>query len=211
MLNTLQTQPQKRFTPYAWVTTIANLMAEEKPCNYAPWLRSQYQIPSKPSDYDNTDHDEMVIQRAVELQNNGYQITVETANSVKVVGKQYKICIAGRPDIIAIKDNWILVEDCKSGKKRKSHRYQVLLYMMLLRHAENTKAQCQNRQILGRLIYPDDIQDISEHYLDQTFKDKLHQILAILTSPEIPTPQANPWNCRYCALPDQYCSLKMSA
>ncbi|MFM7576916.1 MAG: hypothetical protein ACKO5Q_08265, partial [Microcystaceae cyanobacterium] len=109
---------KKRFTPYAWVTTIANLMAEEKPCYYAAWLRSQYQIPSKPSDYDTTDHDEMVIQRAVELQNQGYQITVETANNIKVFGQQYEICIAGRPDIVAIKDNWILIEDCKSGKKR---------------------------------------------------------------------------------------------
>ena len=102
-----------------------------------------------------------------------------------------KIYIADRPDIIAIKDDWVIVEDCKSGKKRKSHRYQVLLYMLLLRHADNTKEQCKNRQILGRLIYPDEIEDISSIYLDQTFLNKLHQTLKILTSPEIPTPQAN--------------------
>ena len=122
-----------------------------------------------------------------------------------------KIYIADRPDIIAIKDDWVIVEDCKSGKKRKSHRYQVLLYMLLLRHADNTKEQCKNRQILGRLIYPDEIEDISSIYLDQTFLNKLHQTLKILTSPEIPTPQANQCNCLYCTIPDQYCSLKMSA
>ena len=118
MLTTLQTQPKKRLTPYAWVTTIAQLMAEEKPCYYAPWLRTQYHIPTSPSDYDSTNHDEMLIQRAVELQNQEHQITVENPNSIKVFGNKFKICIAGRPDIIAIKDDWIIVEDCKSGKKR---------------------------------------------------------------------------------------------
>jgi len=211
MLTTLQTQPKKRLTPYAWVTTIAQLMAEEKPCYYAPWLRTQYHIPTSPSDYDSTNHDEMLIQRAVELQNQEHQITVENPNSIKVFGNKFKICIAGRPDIIAIKNDWVIVEDCKSGKKRKSHRYQVLLYMLLLRHADNTKEQCKNRQLLGRLIYPDETEDISSIYLDQTFLDKLHQTLKILTSLEIPTPQANQWNCRYCTIPDQYCSLKKSA
>ena len=83
--------------------------------------------------------------------------------------------------------------------------------MLLLRHADNTKEQCKNRQLLGRLIYPDETEDISSIYLDQTFLDKFHQTLKILTSPEIPTPQANQWNCRYCTIPDQYCSLKKKA
>jgi hypothetical protein len=56
----------------------------------------------------------MVIQRASQLQAEGFTVYVEYANSLKVNGKIFDICVAGRPDIVAIKDNWVVVEDCKT-------------------------------------------------------------------------------------------------
>ncbi len=131
MNHTTLGQPQKRFKPYTWVTTVAQLMADEKACPFSPWLRAQYQISIPSSEFDTSLHDDMVNYRSQELRDQGYVVTVENANSLKVTGNTFGICIAGRPDIIAIKGNKVIVEDCKSGRQRPSHYYQVLLYSPL--------------------------------------------------------------------------------
>ncbi len=105
---------KKRFKSYAWVTWLAPLLAGEKMCNFSLWLPTQYQFEKPPSNYDSSEHDEMVIQRASQLQAEGFTVYVEYANSLKVNGKIFDICVAGRPDIVAIKDNWVVVEDCKT-------------------------------------------------------------------------------------------------
>ncbi|WLT40322.1 Dna2/Cas4 domain-containing protein (plasmid) [Synechocystis sp. B12] len=150
----------------------------------------------------------MVIQRAKSLRQQGYDVAVEAENSQKVVGKVFDICIAGHPDIVAYNDNQIIVEDCKSSRKRPFHYYQVLLYMMLIPHADTTKEKCQGRELNGRLIYPDCIEDIPRSMIDQDFIKQLHDILQILTSKNIPKPNASAENCRYCSLVGNYCSIK---
>jgi hypothetical protein len=146
---------KKRFKFYARVEQLSKLLAKEKLCNFSVWLPIQYQIEKPPSNYDPSEHDEMVIQRASQLQAEGFTVYVEYANSLKVNGKIFDICVAGRPDIVAIKDSWVVVEDCKTGKRRDSHRFQVLLYMLLLPLAPETKHHCQGHTPHGRLVYPD--------------------------------------------------------
>lgn len=201
-------ESRKRLDPYAWVTRVAQLMANEKSCHYAHWLPTNYHVSLLPSEFDSSNHDEMVIQRSIELQNQGFTVNVETANSFKVKGKTYPICIAGRPDLIAIKDNWVIVEDCKSGRYKKSHIYQVLLYMLLLPHAQQTKSICQGQIPHGRLIYSDRIVDIPTWQVNQEFISHFHQVLSSLTCADIPTPQPYQSECRYCRLPDKSCNFK---
>ena len=150
----------------------------------------------------------MVSQRAEILRQRGYTVAIEQENSKKVVGKTFDICIAGRPDIIAHNDDEIIVEDCKSGQQRPSHYYQVLLYMLLMPHAETTKTKCKGRKLIGRLVYPDMVEDVPQTLIDQDFMDQFHNILKIVTSDEIPKPNANEFNCRFCSLAGNYCSIK---
>jgi hypothetical protein len=199
---------KKRFKPYAWVTWLASLLAGEKLCKYAVWLPTQYQFEKPPSNYDSSEHDEMVIQRASQLQAEGFTVYVEYANSLKVNGKIFDICVAGRPDIVAIKDSWVVVEDCKTGKRRDSHRFQVLLYMLLLPLAPETKHYCQGQIPHGRLVYPDGTVEIPAWAVDRQFKQLLRQTIATIcsTTPPIATPSA--WECCYCNIPDAYCSAR---
>jgi CRISPR/Cas system-associated exonuclease Cas4 (RecB family) len=201
-------QSQKRLTPYAWVTRVAQLMAKEKNCHYGNWLPTNYHISLLPSDFDSSDHDKMVIQRSIELQNLGFSVNVENANSFKVKGKTYSICIAGRPDIVAIKDNWVVVEDCKSGREKTSHLYQILLYMLLLPHAPETKSLCKGQIPHGRLVYPDRIIDIPNQRIDRDFITHFQQVLSSLTRPDFPPRQPHSSECRYCRLPEKNCSFK---
>jgi CRISPR/Cas system-associated exonuclease Cas4 (RecB family) len=207
MTHSILTQPQKRSKPYTWVTTVAQLMASQEACPFLAWLRTQYQISLPPSEFDTSVHDDMVNDRTQQLRKQGYLVTVENANSLKLTGNTFDICIAGRPDIIAIKDNTIIVEDCKSGRQHLSHDYQILLYMLLMRYADKTKEKCKNRILLGRLVYLDIEKEIPESEVNKDLIVSLHQVLDQLTSQKIPTPKASQWNCRFCQISDNYCSI----
>ncbi|NER24670.1 MAG: Dna2/Cas4 domain-containing protein [Symploca sp. SIO1C2] len=202
---------KKRVTPYAWVTWLAKVMAGEKQCEYAVWKLAQYQFDKLPSDYDSSEHDQMVIKRASQLRAEGFTVYVENANSLKVNGRDYNICIAGRPDIVAIKDGCVVVEDCKSGKHRDSHRFQVLLYMLLLRYAPETKKRCQGMEPHGRLIYREDIVDIPAEAVDNQFIQLLRQTIETIVNTTPPSPKASTWECRYCNIPGTYCSARIDS
>jgi CRISPR/Cas system-associated exonuclease Cas4 (RecB family) len=196
---------KKRFKFYARVEQLSKLLAKEKQCNFSVWLSTQYQFEKPPRNYDPSKHDEMVIQRASQLQAEGFTVYVEYANSLKVNGKIFDICVAGRPDIVAIKDNWVVVEDCKTGKRRDSHRFQVLLYMLLLPLAPETKHHCQGQIPHGRLVYPDGTVEIPAWAVDRPFKQLLHQTIATICSPTPPNPTPSQWECRYCNIPAPHC------
>lgn len=194
---------------YAWVTWLAPLLAGEKVCKYPAYLLTQYQFHKPPSSYDSSKHDEMVIQRALQLQSEGFTVYIEDANSLKVNGKIFDICVAGRPDIVAIKDDWVVVEDCKTGKRKSSHRMQVLLYMLLLPFAPETKHHCQGKIPHGRLVYPDGTVEIPAWAVNSQFKQLLHQTIAIICNPTPPSPSPSNWECRYCNIPAAYCPARM--
>jgi hypothetical protein len=80
---------KKCFKFYARVEQISKLLAKEKLCNFSVWLPTQYQIEKPASNYDSSKHDEMVIQRAAQLQAESFTVYVEYANSLKVNGKIY--------------------------------------------------------------------------------------------------------------------------
>jgi CRISPR/Cas system-associated exonuclease Cas4 (RecB family) len=196
---------KKRFKFYARVEQLSKLLAKEKLCNFSVWLPTQYQFEKPPSKYDPSEHDEIVIQRASQLQAEGFTVYVEYANSLKVNGKIFDICVASRPDIVAIKDSWVVVEDCKTGKRRDSHRFQVLLYMLLLPLAPETKEYCQGQIPHGRLVYPDGTVEIPAWAVDRQFKQHLRQTIATICSTTPPNPTPSNWECRYCNIPATHC------
>lgn len=201
---------QKRSQAYLWVTWLAELLAGEKRCSFSVWKRTHYQLPKPPSSYDSSQHDEMVIQRAAQLQAEGFIVYVEYANAFKFKGKIFDICVAGRPDIVAIKDGWVVVEDIKTGRRKDSHKLQVLLYMLLLPFAPETQQYCNGQTPHGRLIYPDRTVEIPASSVDRPFKERLRQSIAAIASPTPPNPNPTSWECRYCKVPGAYCPSKLS-
>lgn len=202
------TQAQKRFNPYTTVSGLAQLLASEKDCLNALWQQTHYQFEKQPSTYNPSEHDEMLSQRALELDNQGFTVYVENQNSFKYQGQTFDICVAGRPDIIAIKDDWAVVEDIKTGKPKDSHKMQVLLYMSMLPFAPESKHLFKGHIPHGRLVYRDRILDIPKWSVDQEFRQRLQQLIAMLCSPEPPASKPSDWECRYCKVPSNYCSAK---
>ncbi|MGE5660354.1 MAG: PD-(D/E)XK nuclease family protein [Actinomycetota bacterium] len=168
-----------------------------------------YQFAKQPSTYDPSEHDEMVIKRALQLQNEGFTVYVENQNSFKYQGQYFDICVAGRPDIIAIKDNWAVVEDIKTGKPKDSHKMQVLLYLSMLPFSPETKHLFKGYIPHGRLVYRNQIVDFPKWSVNQQFRQRLQNLIAILCHSQPPNPTPSHWECRYCPVPSAYCSAKM--
>lgn len=202
--------PKPRTKQFIWVTWLAKLLAEEKKCIYSIQQLTNYQFPKQANNYDSSEHDEKVFQRAINLTEQGFTVYVEQQNSFKVNGKTYDVCVSGRPDIIAVKDDWVIVEDIKTGKRRNSHKMQVLLYMLLLPLASETQDICQKQIPHGRLIYADGVVDIPTWQVDDKFRKRLREAIAIISSSKSLKPKPSPWECRYCSLSHANCQAKMA-
>lgn len=200
---------KKRQHFYAWVTWLAQLLAEEKFCKYAVSMLTRYQFDKAPSNYNSSAHEEMVIERAAQLQSKGWTVYVENQNSFKYQGQIYPICVSGRPDIIAIKGNRLILEDCKTGKRKDSHKMQVLIYMLLVPLASETKDLCQGKRLHGRLIYRDGEIEIPVSAVDRQFKHRLREIIAIICNSTLPKPTPSNWECRYCNIPSGSCHSRI--
>lgn len=206
---TKTTQPaaKKRSKPYIWVTWLSSLMGEEKQCKHTAWFLAHYQFPKLPSDFDSSAHDEMVIQRAMKHQAQGSAVYVEDDNSFTINGKTCDI--GGKPDIVVIENGQLIIEDCKSGKRKAAHRMQVLIYMLLFPLSPQGQRLCQSHPPAGRLVYPDDIVEIYPSEVDSQFKEFFRQTVAIISGATPPPQAPSHWECRYCNVPGAYCPTRI--
>jgi len=110
--------------------------------------------------------------------------------------------IAGKPDILAIRDRQVWVEDCKTGRKKNSDLYQVLLYMLLL---PLSHPQCRGVKLQGRLVYPDGAIAISSDQVNEDFKAQFREAIALLSSSSPPHKVPSFQGCHYCDISAYYC------
>lgn len=131
------TEP-KRPKKYCWTTWLTKLLAGEDRCWYKAWYKSTYRYEKRADDADRADffaewqkkHDAITTRRVAELRKQGWVVKVEEEGEFKLVGKNADV--AGKPDYVAMKDGVALVGDAKSGKKRESDHWQVLIYAFAL-------------------------------------------------------------------------------
>ena len=192
--------------PSVWVTWLTKLMTDEIQCPWSVWFRTHYKYEKLSRDFDSVSwsakHQALLNERISQLQAEGWAVYVEGENWFEIVGRQYAIKIAGKPDILAVRDEQIWVEDCKTGRKKNSDLYQVLLYLLLL---PLSHPRCKGMQLQGRLVYPDGTIDISHEQVDEAFKAQFREAIAILssTTPARKTPSFQ--ECRFCDISCRYC------
>src|SRR5262245_55952002 len=127
------TVPRK--TPYVWTTWITKLLAQENHCVWASWFQAHYQYEKAASDFAleqwRAEHSQMVAELAAALRADGYTVYVEDENSFKVQNKN-GVTLSGKSDLVAVRDEHVIVIDCKTGQRRASDEQQVLIYMRML-------------------------------------------------------------------------------
>ena len=147
---------KKSGLPYFWVSWLTKLLSGENECRWAAWFKSRYSYDK----YDDglfdsaawsAEHSEMVTTRSAELIKKGYRVTIEGENDFKLVGET--ATLAGKPDIVAVKGRNVLIVDCKSGKRRDSDWWQVLIYLFALPKARKDLLPAGKFQLRGEVQY----------------------------------------------------------
>ncbi len=181
-------------------------MTDEIQCSWSVWFRTHYKYEKLNRDFDsarwNASHRALLSDRLSQLQSEGSAVSIEGENWFEIVGRQYAVRIAGKPDILVLEDEQIWVEDCKTGRKKNSDLYQVLLYMLLL---PLSHSKCRGMKLQGRLVYPDGAIDISSDQVDEAFKAQFRQTVATLSNATPAQKVPSFQECRYCDISREYC------
>lgn len=181
-------------------------MTDEIQCPWSVWFRTYYKYEKLNRDFDSAkwsaSHRALLDHRISQLQTEGWAVYVERENWFEIVGRQYTVKVAGKPDILTIWDEQVWVEDCKTGKKKNSDLHQVLLYMLLL---PLSHPGCRGLKLQGRLIYPDGAINISSDQVNEAFKAQFRETIALLSSTAPPRRVPGFQECRYCDIPVHCC------
>ena len=187
-----------RHKPYIWPSWFTKLLSGEDHCWWRAWTKTNYKVTKLPETKDRKDffreytekHDAITVRRAEELRQLGCTVYVEDEAQFKMVGSAADV--AGKPDIAAVRDRTLLVVDAKSGKKRSSDHYQVLIYMFAL---PLTWLRDKVDEVKGEVEYTDG--PVPVRPLGPVEKDQILEAIKKLTGSE-PDPIPSVWECKYC-------------
>ena len=144
---------EPRVAPYVWVTWISRLLAGDAHCAWAAWFRAHHTYERLPSDFDaarwTSEHTAMVRGQAEALRQASYAVSVEDQNAFRLQGK-LGVTLGGKPDLVAWRNGEVRVVECKTGQPRHSDTIQVMIYMLVLPHAQPV---WRGRTLSGRVHY----------------------------------------------------------
>jgi hypothetical protein len=193
--------------PYIVPTWISGIISGDKKCRFAPWYKAHFRYRKLTRDGNldqwKAEHSEMVDARVNALRAAGHKVSVEDQNAFKLVG--VSAIVAGTPDIvIQFESGSERVEDCKSGKRRASDYWQVVIYAVVKALIDRTLAG----RISGGLIYKDGDQDITIEKIAEGKRLVLDTIKAV-ASEDRPVPEPSVQECKYCDI--AACAVRASA
>ena len=202
---------KKKGKPYLWVTWITKLLSGENECAWASWFKARHFYKKLDDGFDlaawTATHSAMVSKRAAELVEAGYTVYVEGENDFKLVGKETGTTIAGKPDIVAVSGRAALVVDCKSGKRRDSDWWQVMIYMFALPIVRKDLIPA-GVKIRGEVCYQNTKRLVDTRELT---KARVADIVAVVKrlsfgfAKEVPSVR----ECRYCNIGPDDCSARV--
>lgn len=185
-------------------------MADEVQCHWAVWFRTHYKYEKLSFNFDsakwNANHQALLRSRVCDLEAEGYRVFVEGENWFEIVGRSFPVKVSGKPDIVAITDQRGLIEDCKTGRKKNSDLYQVLIYLLL---APVSLQHCKGLDLKGRLVYPDGVMEIQTDQVDEGFKAQFRGTIATLSSNNPARKVPSFQECRYCDIPSRCCPQRI--
>lgn len=193
--------------PYIWATWLAKLLGGDQ-CVRSVWFKSRYQyskLPEKDAEKLqewNREHNQMMRERRALLEENGWQ--VQTERDFKLEGAT--AIIAGKEDLVAEMPGQILIVDGKTGRRRDSDFWQVLIYLYARLH----QAPDQNTKLAGEVFYkqgkeiPLTVSDVEKN------EGALVFMVKAIASPDEPTPNPSRFECGRCNIRREDCSMRFA-
>lgn len=168
------------------------------------------------------DHTAMVEEVSGRFAAKGHRVTFERQNDFRV---GTGIILTGRPDIVAVSPEEVVVADAKTGARRIAHFAQILIYLWALRRtheALRTVPGAQPRRLYGLIVYKDGEMGCTEDDLGsmggslrdtsqaRTFSERMIEALQMISMmPESLIKVPSFAECRNCPIPKTHCPERM--
>ena len=197
--------PQRRENPYIWTTSLPRLLTGERSCEWAIWVKARHQgWNRKPSDFNQADwlarHTELLNEHRDRWIQSGYEVRVENQNAFQVRG--HSAILAGKPDLLVLNKDRILIIDFKTGQELPWHKFQVMTYMYALPKA---LPEYRDFKFAGEIVYNDRTERVPQCGLDQGFVRNLGSLIRRIAAPEPPLRVPRAQECRFCDITLEDC------
>lgn len=206
----MNTKTTRRAEPYVWVSWITKLLAGESNCVWSAWLRAHYQTAKAQNGPDlgtwQLDHSAMLRKAASECEEKGFEVFTEDQNSFSLKGKTGTL--AGKPDVVAVKDMSGWVTDTKTGLPKASDRIQVMLYMWAL---PQTNPAFAGVRFDGRIVYKSGYSIVLADEVDASFIKKVGELMRVVCAEEEPRKAPSFRECQFCPICADDCPDRIKA
>ena len=155
--------------PYICATWLPRLLTGENSCEWAVWFKAHHRNWTRtPSEFNQAqwmlDHTALLNERITNWEVGGFDIDVEAQNRFELRGKS--ATLAGRPDLVARRDDEAVIVDAKTGQENPSHVVQVMIYLYAVPKALE---KYRNLKPRGQVTYRDHTVRIPAEALDDQF------------------------------------------
>ena len=201
--------PQRREHPYIWATWLPRLLTGENSCEWAVWFKAHHQNWSRqPSDFDQAqwllDHTALLNERRANWEVGDYDVDVEAQNRFELRGKT--ATLAGRPDIIAHREDDGVIVDAKTGHDSPSHTVQVMIYLYAVPKALR---RYRETKLSGQVTYRDHTVRIPAEAVDEKFIQNLGALIRRLSADEPARRVPSQQDCRFCDITAEDCPVRV--
>ena len=191
---------EQRDFPYIWATWLPKLLTGENSCEWANWFKAHHQNwEPPPSDFDQTkwllDHTALLNERITNWTVEGHDVDTEAQNRFELHGRT--AALAGRPHIIARRDDDAVIVDAKTRQASSSHVVQVVIYLYAIPRALE---RYRGVQLRGQVTYRDHTVRISAEAVDDQFTRNLGALIRRISSEEPARRVPNTQECRFSEL-----------
>ena len=145
-------------------------------------------------------HTALVNREQERLEKLGYTVYVENQNSFRLRGQQ--ATLAGKPDLIAVKNTDAVIIDAKTGKPNPSHTTQVMIYQYAVPRA---LTQFQGIEFTGQVVYPDANVTVPASSTDSEFVRNLGALIQRLANDTPARTVPSSAECRFCDITSADC------
>src|SRR4051812_20477199 len=188
--------------PFVYATWIVGILAGEQECVYAPWFKSTHKYTKRDDGTFNlaawtADHTALLKERRDELVADGWRVRVENENAFRLKGAA--ALLAGKPDLIALKDGTARIVDIKTGQVRNKDWWQTLVYMFAvpkcwpelagMAFEGEVRYRTHGIPINGRELTPERVRAIAD-------------AIKAVSAQTAPAPQPSAAECRFCDVGD---------
>ena len=169
-----------------------------------PAAQCNFPYNRKPSDFNQADwlarHTALLNEHRDRWIQRGYDVRLETQNVFRLRGQS--ATLAGKPDLLVLNNDRILIVDVKGGQEQPWHRYQVMIYMYALPRA---MPEYCDFKFAGKIVYNNRTERVPQGSIDQGFVQNLGSLIRRIAAPEPPVRVPSAQECRFCDITLQDC------